>query len=100
MKVPVASIQRIVGGLLMALAASLAAVAGFWASLLRDGLGPDSIPSSGQNAIVRAVSDGWHLFLPALVVAAVGAILVRRARRVRPNQSFKPTPSARLNSRR
>jgi hypothetical protein len=100
MKVPVGSIQRIVGALLMALAAVLAGLAGFWVWLLRDGLGPDSISSSGQTAIVRAVSDGWHLFLPAMVVAAAGAILIRRARRVRPNPSFKPTPSARLNSRR
>ena len=84
MKVSVASIQRMVGALLMAMAACLACVAGFWAWLLRDGLGPDSISSSGQTAIVRAVSDGWHLFLPAMFLATAGAILVHRARRVRP----------------
>ena len=85
MKVPVASIQRIVGALLVALAVCLAAAAGFWTWLLRDGLGPDSISSSGQTAIVRAVSDGWHLFLPATVVAVVGVMLIHGARRARPN---------------
>ena len=97
MKVPVASIQRMVGGLLLVLAACFAALAGFRAWLLRDGLGPDSISSSGQTAIVRAVAEGWHLFLPAMAVAGAGVLLIRRARQARPDPSVKPMPLARLD---
>ena len=97
MRVSASAVQFIVGWVMMALAACLAALAGFWAWLLRDGLGPDSVSTSGLAAIARTVSDGWHLFLPAIAVAAAGAILIHRSRRVRPNSSFKPTPSARLN---
>ena len=92
MKAPSGRIQAIVGWSMMAAAVCLAGFAAFWAWLLRDGLGPDSISSSGLAAVHHAVLGGWHLFLPAALVAIVGLMFIRRARRVRPNNSFKPNP--------
>jgi hypothetical protein len=48
--------------------------------LLRDGLGPDSIPSSGDVAVARAFDGSWLALAGALVPVALGAWTVRRAR--------------------
>jgi hypothetical protein len=56
---------------------SLVATAG-WAWILRDGLGPDCIPSSGLLAWKRFWEGSW---MAALVAAAAVAVIVMLARR-------------------
>jgi hypothetical protein len=45
---------------------------GVWGWILRDGLGPNSIPTEGVAALERFWGDLW----PALVIAAVGSLLI------------------------
>lgn len=47
--------------------------------VFRDGLGPDSIPSTGDVAIARAFDGLWMALAGALVPVALGAWTVRRA---------------------
>ena len=73
--------HRILGQVLMAASIVLAAGAGWLAWQLKDGLGPESEPSSGLAALAAAAGGGWHLFLPAVVLAAAGAFLARGPKR-------------------
>ena len=65
------------------------------AIFLRDGLGPDSITSSGKEAVLRALP----LLAMALAFSAfflvLGKFLSRFSRR--PNQSFNPDPAANVS---
>ena len=69
-------------GWLLIVIAVLAAVSfGFFAVLLRDGLGPDSVPSHGLLAFWRVVEGFAVPGALSVGVACVGIALVRKAKR-------------------
>lgn len=66
-------------------------VVGAFIWLLRDGLGPDSIPTTGIAALGRFAHDFW---IPLLIIVAVPMVcsFFGRACRIRPaNQSVETT---------
>ena len=69
------------GWLLMVIATLAAATFGFFAVLLRDGLGPDAVPSHGALAVWR-IFEGFAV--PGVLSVGVfcaGIVLVRKAKR-------------------
>lgn len=73
--------KSMLGHALIAASIVLFAGAGRLAWLLKDGLGPDSTLTSGPAAWAAAAAGGWHLLLPAVVLAAAGAFLARAPKR-------------------
>ena len=68
------------GWSLIVLATALGLLATYWCWILRDGLGPDAVESTGYAAVVAAATGGWHLLVPGLVVGCGGILcLCRRA---------------------
>ena len=63
----------------IALSSSLILFAlGSWCWLLRDGLGPDSIESSGGEALRRFIADFWPVALLCLVLFAIAFFVAPR----------------------
>lgn len=76
---------RILGSAVAALGACLGLAGALLAWFFRDGLGPESVNSSGTVAVGRALADGWHMLLPGISLLCVGVVLLLRARRPGPN---------------
>jgi hypothetical protein len=66
---------------------------GAWTWLLRDGLGPDSIESSGIEALRRFFSDFWPFALLGLVLFVI-AFIIGRHQSPAPNASANATGNA------
>jgi len=58
------TIRRTVGFVCAILAVVIACLWGFWCWLLRDGLAPGFVPSTGVTAVVRFLDGFW---LPGLI---------------------------------
>ena len=71
---------RLVGFLLMFIGGVFSAVGLYMAILFRDGLGPDSISSSGLLALERTLQGLSPLTLASLLVLVFGAAIVWRRR--------------------
>jgi hypothetical protein len=72
-------IMRFAAAMFFLAAFLILVVGGFLAWLLRDGLGPDSITSSGQVAYSRFINDFWPLPIIAALLSCVGWFLFRRS---------------------
>jgi hypothetical protein len=68
------------GWLLMVIGVLAVVSFGFFAVLLRDGLGPDSVPSHGALALWRVVEGVAVPVALSVGVFCVGIALVRRAK--------------------
>lgn len=78
----------------MAVFSSLLLLAlGTWAWLLRDGLGPDSVESSGIEALRRFSSDFWPVALLCFALF-VTAFFNGRRQSLPPNASINATGNA------
>lgn len=76
-RVPVG--QRVIASVLFGVAVAWLCCAVGLQIVLRDGLGPDSIPSVGEVAIARVFEGVWLALAGALVPIAIGALVIRRA---------------------
>ena len=66
---------------------------GAWTWLLRDGLGPDSVESSGIEALRRFFSDFWPVALFCLALFVI-ALFIGRHQAPTPNASTNATGNA------
>ena len=72
-------VMRFAAAMLFLAAFLILVVGGFLQWVLRDGLGPDAITSSGELAYSRFISDFWPLPIIAAILSCVGWFLFRKS---------------------
>ncbi|MBB4128776.1 hypothetical protein GGR77_004107 [Xanthomonas translucens] len=72
------NLRNVLGWSLITLAIGLVLIAAYWCWILRDGLGPDAMMSTGYAAVVAAATGGWHLLVPGMIVGGGGILCLRR----------------------
>jgi hypothetical protein len=72
-------VMRFAAAMLFLVAFLILVVGGFLQWVLRDGLGPDAITSSGQLAYSRFINDFWPLPIIAAILSCVGWFLFRKS---------------------
>ncbi len=72
-------VMRFAAAMLFLAAFLILVVGGYLQWVLRDGLGPDAITSSGQLAYSRFINDFWPLPIIAAILSCVGWFLFRKS---------------------
>ena len=90
---PSSRLRRSVAVGITVFSALLLLALGSWTWLLRDGLGPDSIESSGIEASRRFFTDFWPVALFCFVLFVI-AFLIGRGQSPTPNASTNATGNA------
>jgi hypothetical protein len=84
-------IQKIVGWTMLVAGLLWTVGTTYLGWLLRDGLGPDMIETTGFAAIEAFLSGWWYFPALGLVAAGLGVFLLATGRRA-PDNSFGPKP--------
>lgn len=83
-------IQKIVGWMMLVAGLLWTAGTTYLGWLLRDGLGPDMIETTGFAAIKAFLSGWWYFLALGLAAAGLGVFLLANGRRA-PDNSFRPS---------